>query len=69
VFLVPGFGAQGGETEATVKAGINSAGRGLIINSSRDIIYASGGEDFAEAARQKALAARDEINTYKGESS
>ena len=69
VFLVPGFGAQGGETEATVKAGINSARRGLIINSSRDIIYASGGEDFAEAARQKAQAARDEINTYKGENS
>jgi orotidine-5'-phosphate decarboxylase len=65
VFLVPGFGAQGGETEATVKAGINSAGSGLIINSSRDIIYTSNGEEFAEAARQKAQAARDEINTYK----
>jgi orotidine-5'-phosphate decarboxylase len=65
VFLVPGFGAQGGETEATVKAGINSAGSGLIINSSRDIIYTSNGEDFAEAARGKAQVARDEINTYK----
>jgi orotidine-5'-phosphate decarboxylase len=68
VFLVPGFGAQGGETEATVKAGINSVGRGLVINSSRNIIYTSDGEDFAGAARQKAQAARDEINTYKGES-
>lgn len=69
VFLVPGFGAQGGETEATVKAGVNSAGQGLIINSSRDIIYASAGKDFADAARQKAQAARDEINAYKVESS
>jgi orotidine-5'-phosphate decarboxylase len=65
VFLVPGFGAQGGETEATVKAGVNKAGNGLIINSSRDIIYSSKGEDFAEAARQKAQSARDEINSYK----
>jgi orotidine-5'-phosphate decarboxylase len=65
IFLVPGFGAQGGETEATVQAGITSSGNGLVINSSRAIIYASDGEDFAEAARQKAIAARDEINKYR----
>lgn len=64
--LVPGFGAQGGDAEATVQAGITSDGNGLIINSSRAIIYASAGEDFAEAARQKAVDARDEINKYRG---
>jgi orotidine-5'-phosphate decarboxylase len=67
VFLVPGFGAQGGELEATVKAGITSNGKGLIINSSRMVIYASSGEDFADAARQKAVVSRDEINKYRGE--
>lgn len=65
VFLVPGFGAQGGDIEATIQAGITSNGDGLIINSSRAIIYASDGEDFADAARQKALASRDEINKYR----
>jgi orotidine-5'-phosphate decarboxylase len=65
VFLVPGFGAQGGDLEATVRAGITSSGNGLIINSSRAIIYASDGEDFAEAARSKATASRDEINKYR----
>lgn len=67
VFLVPGLGAQGGDGEKVVKAGLNSKGSGLIINSSRSIIYASDGEDFAEAAGQKAMAFRAEINSYKGE--
>src|SRR5665213_1864741 len=62
VFLVPGVGAQGGDIEATVKAGLNTKGIGLIINSSRAILYASDGEDFAEAARQAAVQARDKIN-------
>lgn len=66
VFLVPGLGAQGGDTEAAVKAGINKDGRGLIINSSRAIIYASKNEDFAEAARTQAQATKDEINKYRG---
>lgn len=65
-FLVPGIGAQGGDVEATVKAGVNAAGRGLIINSARDIIYQSSGTDFAEAARARAHAVRDEINQYRG---
>lgn len=69
VFLVPGVGAQGGEVEATVQAGITTDGTGLIINSSRAIIYASKGEDFAEAARQKAQESRDEINKYRGDRS
>lgn len=65
IFLVPGLGAQGGEAEGVVKAGLNQQGRGLIINSSRAIIYAGSGEDFAEVARQAATTARDEINSYR----
>lgn len=66
VFLVPGLGAQGGDAETAVKAGINEAGRGLIINSARAILYASDGEDFAKAARAKAEETKDTINKYRG---
>lgn len=64
-FLVPGVGAQGGSVEATMVAAQNSRGDGLIISSSRDIIFASSGADFAQAARAKAEALRSEINTYR----
>jgi len=67
--LVPGIGAQGGDIAATVKVGRNSSGLGLMINSSRAILYAGtqadGGEQFAAAARQVALQTRDEINQYR----
>ena len=49
--LVPGIGAQGGDITATVNAGANNARSGMMINSSRAIIYASGGDDWREAAR------------------
>ena len=52
-FLVPGVGAQGGSAEEVISAGSNPKG-GLLINSSRGIIYASSGEDFAEAAAKAA---------------
>lgn len=52
-FLVPGVGAQGGSAEEVIAAGANSKG-GLLINSSRGIIYASSCPDFAEAAAAKA---------------
>lgn len=65
VFLVPGIGAQGGDVEATLKAGLNSDGKGVIINSARDIIYASTDKDFAEAAKARAKQVRDEINKYR----
>lgn len=61
VFLVPGVGSQGADIEATIKAGINSAGRGLIINSSRDIIFASNGPDFAQAAAAGAKRTKEAI--------
>jgi len=56
--LVPGIGAQGGDPQSAVSAGATADGRGLMISSSRAIIYASAGDDFAEAARQAAIAAR-----------
>lgn len=63
--LIPGIGAQGGDVEATVKAGKDSHDAGMIINSSRGIIYASTGPDFALAARKATEALRAEINTYR----
>lgn len=63
--LVPGIGAQGGDIEATVKAGQTGRGTGLIINSSRAILYAGNTEDFAEAAREVARLTREAINRYR----
>jgi len=63
--LVPGIGAQGGDVEKTVANGLDSEGMGMIINSSRGIIYAGGGRDFAEAARVSAQKLRDEVNSYR----
>jgi orotidine-5'-phosphate decarboxylase len=64
--LVPGIGAQGGDVEATLNAGRTANGSGLMINSSRAILYAGKGEDFAAKARQAALETRDLINRYRG---
>ena len=64
-FLVPGIGAQGGDLKATMEAGLDSKQQGLIISASRSVLYASSGEDFAEAARAEALKLRDEINNYR----
>ena len=52
--LVPGVGAQGGDAGAVVEHGAAADGRGLIVNSSRAILYASSGSDFADAARAEA---------------
>lgn len=65
VFLVPGIGAQGGDIEATLKAGLRADKAGLIINSSRSIIYASTEADFAQVAQNKAKELKDQINTYR----
>jgi len=51
--LIPAIGAQGGDLERTVMAGHDSFGRGIIINSSRSIIFASNGPDFADVARRE----------------
>ena len=65
--LIPGIGAQGGDAIATVRAGWRADGAGrtsapIIVSSSRAVLYASRGDNFAAAARQAALAARDELN-------
>jgi orotidine-5'-phosphate decarboxylase len=62
--LVPGVGAQGGDAEAVVRHGATQDGGGLMISSSRAILYAGDGADFADAARGAALALRDEINQH-----
>jgi len=63
--LVPGIGAQGGDVEAVVRNGRTTAGTGLMISSSRAILYAGKGADFAEAARRATLDLRDSINRYR----
>jgi len=63
--LIPGIGAQGGDIEATVKAGRTADGTGMMINSSRAILYASGEKDFAVEARKAAQRTRDEINRFR----
>lgn len=60
--LVPGVGAQGGSVQEVVSAGRDKNGFGLLINSSRGIIYAGKGSDFAAAAGEAARRLRDEIN-------
>jgi orotidine-5'-phosphate decarboxylase len=62
--LIPGLGAQGGEIAATVLAGKDSRGWGMILNSSRGIIFASKGSDFAEAGRKATEALHSEIRRY-----
>jgi orotidine-5'-phosphate decarboxylase len=62
--LIPGIGAQGGDLALTIRYGIDAQGEKTIINSSRQIIYASQGKDFAEAARKAALTLRDQINQH-----
>jgi len=60
--LIPGIGAQKGDLEKTVRAGIGKSRALALVNSSRGIIYASSGEDFAEAAGKKCRELRDRIN-------
>jgi orotidine-5'-phosphate decarboxylase len=58
-------GAQGGDVEAAVRSGQDRGGAGLLINSSRGILYASSGADFAAAARRAAQELRDAINACR----
>ncbi|MEN9842842.1 MAG: orotidine-5-phosphate decarboxylase [Pseudomonadota bacterium] len=62
--LIPGVGAQGGDAHATVQAGLTAQGL-IAVNSSRAILYASAGADFAQAARREALATRERLNTAR----
>ena len=62
--LIPGVGAQGGDALATVKAGWREHGP-IVVNSSRAVLYASAGADFAQAARQVALQTRDQLQAAR----
>ena len=58
-------GAQGGDVQATVNAGRTANGTGMLINSSRAIIYAGKDDDFADAAAKAAMETRDRINAFR----
>ena len=64
-FLVPGIGAQGGDVEAVVRAGRTADGTGLLVSSSRAILYAGNGDDYADAARAAAQDLRDTVNRFR----
>lgn len=64
--LVPGIGAQGGDLEGSVRAGVDARGQGLLVSASRSVLYASSADDFADAARQEAERLRDAINARRG---
>ncbi len=63
--LIPGVGAQAGDLERTVLDGTDAAGERVLINSSRQVIFASAGADWRDAARQAAAQLRDAINGYR----
>ena len=63
--LVPGVGAQGGDLEGVLKFGLTPEKTGLVINSSRGILYASPGEDFAQKACAETLKLKEAINVYR----
>jgi orotidine-5'-phosphate decarboxylase len=60
-FLVPGVGTQGGDVAAVMANGLDAKGGGLVVNVSRQVLYASRGADFAQAAGEAARRLRDEI--------
>jgi orotidine-5'-phosphate decarboxylase len=62
--LIPGVGVQGGDALATVKAGWRPDAP-IIVSSSRAILYASSGDDFADAARREALKTRDVLQAAR----
>ncbi len=64
-FLVPGVGAQGGDVEAVVKNGQTAAGDGLMVSSSRAILYAASDDTWTEAARMATRTLRDRINQHR----
>ena len=65
--LIPGVGTQGGDLGDSVRCGVDARGRLAVINASRSVIYASGGADYASAARRAASKMRDEINATLGD--
>ena len=64
--LIPGIGAQGGDLELSVRYGVDAAKEMAIIVAARQVLYASKGADYAQAARKAALELRDSINRFRG---
>jgi len=64
--LIPGIGAQAGDLELSVKYGVDAAKEMAIIVAARQVLYASKGADYAQAARKAALELRDSINRFRG---
>ena len=62
LFLAPGIGAQGGDLAQAVAGGIDSSGKGLILSTSREVLYTTRGPDFATRSRRMAQALRDQVN-------
>ena len=62
ILLIPGIGVQGGDLASAVRFGVDVEGEKAIFNSSRQILYASKGDDFARAGRQVADELRRQIN-------
>lgn len=65
--LIPGIGKQGGDLKSSIRFGCDKDGELAIVNSSRAILYASPGMDFAEAARRETMMLRDEIRGYQSD--
>jgi orotidine-5'-phosphate decarboxylase len=63
--LLPGVGAQAGDLASSVRAAVDSAGSGVIVNASRSVLYASSGADWQRAARDEAARLRSAINTAR----
>jgi len=61
--LIPGVGTQGGSLEEVSKYGMNDD-IGILVNVSRQVIYAGSGADFAEKAREEAMKLQNEMSTY-----
>jgi len=66
LLLIPGIGAQGGDLELSVKYGVDANQEKAIIAAARQVLYASKGADYAQAARHAAIELRDSINRYRG---
>jgi len=67
--LVPGVGAQAGDLESSVRAGLDAEGAGIIVNASRAVLYAADGHDFAKAARRRAEELRAAIEACRQQES
>jgi orotidine-5'-phosphate decarboxylase len=65
--LIPGIGKQGGDLKSSIRFGCDRNGELAVVNSSRAILYASSGKDFADAARRETIKLRNEIRKYQSD--